>query len=345
MHRSIGWMVLAGAVALGACDDGETTAPEQQQAGTLTVDAAQDWAFVGFSGDGAQQVTVSDPAASDAWDIGVFATSVMLNGGAAGPGGVEGYCLCQNAAATDAAVLAMTPASELAAFEAVTAASIPTAAGAWQSDALAPAIAGWYSYDPTTHVVSADPTAVWKVRTASGDAYAKLHVTDVQDATQSHAGTVTLEYALQPSAGAAFGPITTAELDLSAGPVYVDLESGSTVTAADDWDLWLEGWSIRVNGGVSGDGSAGASPATESFAAIMDASDLAANHYRGDAFGGVFDEHRWYRYNLQGGHQVWPTYDVYLIRRGAAVWKVQLTGYYGATGDSRQITLRHERIQ
>ena len=32
--------------------------------------------------------------------MGFFATGVMLNGGAAGPGDVEGYCLCQNADAT-----------------------------------------------------------------------------------------------------------------------------------------------------------------------------------------------------------------------------------------------------
>jgi hypothetical protein len=59
----------------------------------------------------------------------------------------------------------------------------------------------------------------------------------------------------------------------------------------------------------------------------------------------VFDAHPWYRYNLDGGHQIWPTYDVFLIRRGDAVYKVQLTSYYGATGDSRQITFRYARLQ
>jgi hypothetical protein len=67
-----------------------------------------------------------------------------------------------------------------------------------------------------------------------------------------------------------------------------------------------------------------------------------SHHYRGDAFGGVFDEHRWYRYNLTGtDHQIWPTYDVYLIRRGTEVYKVQLVSYYDATGDSRHITFRY----
>ena len=61
-------------------------------------------------------------------------------GGQAGPGGVTGYCLCQNAGATDAQVRAMTPESELGDFEAVSASSIPTDASEWETDVLDPAI-------------------------------------------------------------------------------------------------------------------------------------------------------------------------------------------------------------
>jgi hypothetical protein len=186
---------------------------------------------------------------------------------------------------------------------------------------------------------------VWKVRTASGDAYAKLHVTGIADADPDHAGSVTFEFALQPSAGAPFEPTRSATVDLAAGAVHFDLESASVVSANDDWDLLFDGYDIRVNGGVSGSGSAGASLAGEPFDAITDAGDLTSSHYRGDAFGGVFDETPWYRYNLEGNHQIWPTYDVYLIRRGESVYKVQLTSYYGPTGDSRQITFRYARLR
>jgi hypothetical protein len=138
-------------------------------------------------------VEASDPASSTLWDVGFQTSKVMVNGGAAGPAGIVAYCLCQNAAATPAQIMAMTPESELAKFEAVTAANVP-------------------------------------------------------------------------GAGA--------------------------------------GWSAQV-----------------------------------------MTDKPWYRYNLTGqDHFIWPTYDVYLIRRGEAVYKLQITGYYSATGDPRFITFRYAQL-
>ncbi|MGH7129501.1 MAG: HmuY family protein, partial [Planctomycetaceae bacterium] len=94
--------------ALAACSDGEATAPVEPETPTLTVDASADWAYVRLA-ETASVVSVAEPGTSDGWDVAFFATSVMLNGGAAGPAGVEGTCVCQNASATDAAVVAMTP--------------------------------------------------------------------------------------------------------------------------------------------------------------------------------------------------------------------------------------------
>lgn len=338
--------VLAAAFLAAACDNADPAGPDAAGAAydSLTVDASTDWAFVGLAGEGLGSVSVGDPTASEAWVMGFFATSVMLNGGAAGAAGIVGHCLCQNADATDAEVMAMSAEAELAAFEAVTAADVPAGEDAWESDALAPAIDGWYSYDIGTHTVTAAPENVWKVRTASGEAYAKLHVTEIVDATQEHAGKVTFEYALQASAGASFEPAATATVDVAAGPVHFDLETGAAVGADAEWDLLFEGYTIRVNGGVSGEGSAGASLSGESFADVTDASDLTAGHYAGDAYGGVFDAHPWYRYNLDGAHQIWPVFNVYLVRVGEEVFKVQIIGYYGPAGDSRQITFRYQRV-
>ena len=59
----------------------------------------------------------------------------------------------------------------------------------------------------------------------------------------------------------------------------------------------------------------------------------------------VFDEKRWFRYNVTGtDHQVWPTYDVYLLRRGGSVHKVQVIGYYGPAGEARRISFRYVRL-
>ncbi len=317
-------------LALAACDGADPTEPAPPRVGELTVDASAAWAFTGL-GETARIVSVSDPAASDVWDVAFFATGVMLNGGAAGPGGVEGYCVCQNGDPTDAQVLTMTPETELADFLAVDMSSLP-ADSLWKSDALAAAIRDWFAYDPRTHTVSADTSRVWLVRTAgSSPSFAKLRVRRIENAAREHAGTVTLEYALQPAAGAPVGETRSLAVDLSSGGrVHVDLESGQVVAASSDWDLALEGYAIRVNGGVSGSGQAGAVLAGEPFATIGDAGSAPVSVYAGDAFGGVFDAHRWYRYDLRGEHQIWPTYQVYLIRRRGEVYKVQLTGYYGA---------------
>ena len=344
MNRATTSLLLAALAAATAACEGDSTGGDTPPAeGTVTLDASTGWAFADLDA-ASPAVTVADPRAGTAWDIAVFATSVMLNGGAAGPGGIEGWCLCQNASASGAEVRAMTPASQLAAFQAVTAADAPADPEAWTSDALAPAIAGWYAYDAATHRVSASPQTTFYVRTAEGDAWARLHVTALAGATRDHAGTVTLEWSLQAEAGGAMGPTRTLDVDVSGGRAYVDLSRGEVSTAA-DWDLALEGWDIRVNGGVSGSGQAGALAAGVPFDQATNPSGVPAQTYRGDAYGGVFDEHRWYRYNLTGtDHQVWPTFDVYLLRRGETMYKVQITGYYGPAGETRQVSVRYARL-
>ena len=335
-------LILLAALAVAACDDEGPIGPNGNDAGTLTVDASEGWAYVAFEDGTASPVTVTDPTTSGAWDIAFRATEVMLNGGAAGPGEVAGFCVCQNETATNAQVIAMTSASELADFEAVTSASLP-AGDAWVSDELTLSLDDWYAYNPTTHAVTAADGNVYAVRTASGTSFAKLHVIDIAGATQTHAGTVTFAYALQDVAGAVFGDVDTVSVDVSGGAVRFDLESGA-VTTADGWDLWFEGWSIRLNGGASGSAMAGAYLTGESFEAVTDASEAPAVAFAGDAFAGIFGQHAWFRYNLQNDHQVYPTYDVFLISTGDGVYKVQLTGYYSTTGESRHISFRYELL-
>ena len=81
----------------------------------------------------------------------------------------------------------------------------PAVEDAWQTDVLSPAISAWYSYDFVTHQVSANPARVWKIRLAesSNPGYAKFHVIDVDGGTQTAAGQVTIEYAVQSALGAA----------------------------------------------------------------------------------------------------------------------------------------------
>lgn len=176
---------------VAACDNSPTD-PAVEVIRTTTVDASTNWAYAAFAGDSAQVVSIADPAASAAWDLGFFKTSVRMNGGQTGPAGVVGYCICQNAGTSDADLQKMTAQSELADFEAVTRAQLPPAGAAWTSD--------------------------------------------------------------------------------------------------------------------------------------------------------VFDSASWYRYNLAGNHQIWPTYDVYLVKRGSDIYKVQLIGYYGPAGETRRITFRYAKL-
>lgn len=330
------------ALVLAACADSEATGPEPDAA-TLTVDASTDWVYVDL-GPTARVVTPATPSSSTEWDIAFNATRVMLNGGAAGPSDVAGWCVCQNANASDAAVQAMLPETELADFEGVTLANAPSDASAWETDALDAAITGWYTYDIDTHQVSAVTTAAWKVRGAGADPeYAKLRVTGISDATQSGAR-VTIEYAVQPAAGEPLGAVQTAVLDGRTESVRFDFASGAVVDDG-SWDIELDGYDLRVNGGVSGTGGAGAVAATEPFESMTDASDAPANVYRGDAFGGVFVSHPWYRYNLDGNHTIFPTYDVYLIDTPSGLYKLQITSYYSTTGEPHHVTFRYASLE
>lgn len=331
-------------VAVACSDDATAPPPPPPVTAEITIDASAAPAYVKL-GDPATQVSVADPAASTEWDLAFFATGVTVNGGAAGPGGVTAFCVCDNANATVAELQAMTPANQLAEFEAVTSAEVP-AASAFIADALNPVISGWYS--GTGSAAVAVPTRTWIVRRTNGGVIlGKFRVTSISGATANSAGTVAVEYAIQPSTGAPFGAVATQTIDLSTGPVYLNLESG-IVNAASAWDLRLSGFEIRVNGGVSGTGGVSAVvDATTPFAQItaQQASFVPAVAYRADSYGGAFVTSPWYRYNITGtDNQIWPNFNVYLVKRGDTVYKVQIISYYSATGTPRQITVRSSRL-
>lgn len=309
---------------------------------SITVDASTGWAAIRL-GEPAAQVTVTgDLDASADWDIAFNAISVMLNGGDAGPGDVSGFCICANAGATDDAVTEMTDASELADFTSVTDAQIPTSSDAWQTDAVALAVDGWYNYDPATHEVSAAPEKVSLIRTASGTAFAKFHVTDITD------DVVTFEYAVTTDQTQPFGSTETGSVTLpdDDSPVYFDFETGASSTTEDagSWDIAFVGYSIEVNGGTSGNGDAGAASIDQDFASLTTVDGIPSSAFEADGFGGMFVESPWYRYDLLGNHHIWPTFNVYLIKSGDAVYKVQITNYYDVNGNPRRITARYAKL-
>lgn len=191
-RRGVARLTLLGVVASlsAACANSEITGPIPGVAGMTTVNAAQGWQY--FSLAEARSVVLDGPATtSTSWDLGFFATNVALNGGSAGPAGVTGYCVCQNASATPSEILAMTTEGEAADYEGVSLSDVP-AQSAFSAD--------------------------------------------------------------------------------------------------------------------------------------------------------VFNTKRWYRYNIAGDNRISPTYDVYLIKRDDAYYKLQITGYYSITNAPRHITFRFQRL-
>lgn len=149
----------------GACSESPTEPVIDEPVRIQTLDASTAWAYTDLQGDTAVAVPVADATTSASWDLGFMATGVRLNGGEAGPGGMVAYCVCQNAAATDADILAFTAAGELGDFEAVTAAQIPAEASAWSATAISDT--PWYRYNLTGNHDIAPTYNVYLVRRGS----------------------------------------------------------------------------------------------------------------------------------------------------------------------------------
>lgn len=168
-------------------------------------------------------------------------------------------------------------------------------------------------------------------------------------------------------AGPALGQgATTLTVDASGEGAFVALDPEPRIVqvadamASTEWDLGFLGTGIIVNGGETGAGDAtaycvcqnAASPDEElqrmspdgeaaDFEAVTAAgipADASAWHPA------AFAASPWYRYNIAGQHLIWPTYDVYLVRRNDQVHKVQVIGYYGPDGTPRQVTFRAQRV-
>ena len=332
-------VALATALSATACASDDVTAPPPAGAGAFTVDASTQWVYVSLR-DSAIVTPAPSATESAAWDIAFNATNVTLNGGQAGPGGVTGACLCQNSAAnpTNAQWLAMTADGERADFDLVTA--VPATA-AFTADVLTPALTGWFTGSGAGAVAS--PDSVYLVRLSDSSGVAKLRVTQLQGASAASAGRVTVEYALAANGQTAFAAPRTVTLDLGTGAKSLDLDAGRVATGS-DWELRFDGFTVRVNGGVSGPGKAAAAKLTSATFATATPASTAATAYRTDVHAGVFNTSRFYRYNIGGDNRITPTFDVYLIRRGSTVYKLQIVSYYSATGQSRHVAFRYQQI-
>lgn len=340
-------VALSLTLAASACESEVTGPGDELIEGQVTLDATDPalFAYLTFA-EGGGVVAVTDPQASADWVVAFRRFSTKLNGGVAGPGDVAGANLANFADALSTEVTALSMADADAAWAAVTEADITSVT--FVQDGIVEDLGGpWFRFDPIANTLVANTGAAWKVRESNGGS-SLLRVASLDMMGQAPLG-VTLEYRHQDSGGT-LGAVSTVDIDFAQGPGFVALAAGATVQPAGcNWDVSVSpSFSIDFND----DCGAGTFPldATEDFTSLEQADD--APEYGGflsvisgaipssvDDAGGVF----WY--NIEGNNRLWPTFNVFLVRVGTAVYKVQVIDYYNATGDSGFPTVRFQQLQ
>lgn len=157
----------------------------------------------------------------------------------------------------------------------------------------------------------------------------------------------------------------TFTVDASMDTIYITLGSSPrTLSVVDpatstDWDLAIFATEITANGGEAGPGgvtvhcvcqNAGATDAritamtAESELPAFAAFTAAGIPPAGAAWSPTaIVDNPWYWYDFDA-HFIYSTFNVYLLKRGSTVYKLQFTGYYGPSGQSRIVQFRYETL-
>ena len=343
---TLGTFVLASA----ACED-EVTAPDPGDDlvdGQVTLDANSPSELVYFDLDTGQVASVSDPFASDDWDIAFRRFSAKLNGGIAGGGGVAGFKVANNAGATEQEVLAFTSEDAEDAFVAVTEANI--AGATFVEDGLVEDENGsWFrgvELPDGSRTLVANPGAAWRVREADGG-YALFRIADLQLEGESLLSAV-VEYRHQDADGT-LGALSTATVDYTRGPNHLDFSSGSIVAPDGcNWDVVLTPF-FTIDFNVDCDAGTFPVDPIEDFTALTTADDAPEYGPFLSVISGAIPNttnspEGLFWYGIEGT-RMWPTLNVFLVRDGEDVYKIQVTDYYNATGESGFPTVRYEQIR
>ncbi len=223
---------LAGALALTACDSSEPDRIEDldvQTAADVKADpntgrdpntgqAISNNLFTLYDLDAGQVVLSSDEtdravrqrdSVSTVWDVGFRGTTIIVNGGASGPGGGAAQVLKQTFAS-----VASAPASGYVADGAnTTCPAIETPNGSVPGSTNAICTGsdnGWYNYSPAQNLVSPIPGRTIVLRTGDGD-YAKVRILSYYEGapsapvpTTDEDRYYTFEYVLQPDGSRGF---------------------------------------------------------------------------------------------------------------------------------------------
>jgi len=338
---------LLPAAVLAACEGDSAGPSTTRRTGEIALNASSQtsFAYLRFEGDSA--VEVASPASDAEWDLAFRRYTVRLNGGVGGTKGVVGFNLANNAAADTVAILAFTPSNQLPAFAAVSAADIP-GAGSFAAEDLGPDYASWFRFDPFSNGLVANPQAAWRLVRAGGSGSALVRVARMV-ATQTTLDSVTFEWRLGDQSGV-LGTAQQLTIGTTGGLNAVDLGAASAVASSGcGWDVSAEvTFLVNINSGCG----TGTFPldVSEDFTTVSRADD--APEYgpflariSGPIPSSFSTASAPFLYDLAGDRRLSPTFNIYLIKVGTAVYKVQLTGYYSDTGVSGYPTVRYARIQ
>ena len=367
LMSSVATLLLLSGCGSSSSDDGDT---QTQNSGTstsmqsVTIDASaggfanaatSPYKYFSFATGSLVDINDSQAETSTAWDIAFKRTSTKLNGGVSGPANVEGALADKQSEFYDgsgneivATFTSATASSELSEFT-----NADSNITAFTADKDVAAIDGgwWYEYNINTHSLSAKTDNYFIVRSSDSAGFAKMHVVDF---TQNGYAMddIELQLFIQKDAQSAFGSAVQLNIDFTTetSPIYYDFETESKVTANDNWDLRIDNsFDIWMNSGVHGGGSGGV------FGVFTSANDTYTNGnnipgYFADSQAGIFKDNSWYGYSLEGNHKLWPNYRTYIIDTdstdaNATKYKLQLTSFYSAAGESGHISFRYDEVQ
>lgn len=319
-------MLLIGSLAFLGCSDDDDDSPtnpnnNNDEFETALLDATSEYVYFDFAT--GETVTVNDPANSSDWHVAFHRDKGKINGGDFGPLGMQAVNLetIGNEYGMDFEGLVEVPAIE---------------DDQWFVSELSLVFDGWYSYDPNTHTVSPSDR-LFAVRDASGDGYGKIVVTRITAAGMGALGDLEVKFVHDTDGTDLSGAATTVDLsgDVVDNQVFFSFSEGGAVDIADpdnstEWDLWFDGFDVKINGGVSGMGGAGVYPIydeTNDFDGLTTAPPDQGASYEQDAIASIFDD--WYDYQGAPSHELLSKGHVYLLKvDDNTYFKMEIAGYY-----------------
>jgi len=283
------------------------------------------------------------------WDLAFRRFEVRLNSPAIGGAtskNVLGVALDNNRNATDAQVLALTTANTLSEFDAIRAAQIP-ADDRFQTDRLTENRQGYLNL---SGIPTANAANYWKLRLANGS-FALFRATRIKFTPAFAVDTLYLESRLQ--SGSTLGAVQTLAIAPAGGVRQISFSTNAVVTGGGcNWDLEFNPAANQLSLVPNVACSAGTypGPTSPTFANATVASDAPQfatflSTLVGPIPNSVLDKGAPFRYNLQGNERLHAAFNIYLVKSGTRIFKLQITDYYSNTGVAGFPTIRYARIQ